>query len=100
MTRDEALKWIGLIPSRAIELDLGMGAGANTQYADALKRAFPEFNWRIILDRSGGRTRWALTIDDNDPREHYFGRLGAKCVHCGKTARELAVPEEERDETD
>ncbi len=94
MTRGEAEKLCRLIPSSSYTTETGFGAKADHHYSDNLRIAFPGFNWRIILDRSGQYSRWALTIDDNDPREHYFERLGGKCVHCHKTAHELAVGEE------
>jgi hypothetical protein len=90
VTKEEAKKLCGLIPQSAFSVEVGYGRMENRQYADALRTAFPEHNWRIILDRSGERTRWALTTDDDDPREHYFDRLGGRCVHCDKSAREIA----------
>jgi hypothetical protein len=90
MTRDEAIKLIGLIPESAFTRETGYGRTDNQHYVRGLKASFPEFNWRIILDRSGERTRWALTIDDDDPREHYFDTIDDECIHCGKSAREIA----------
>ncbi len=97
MTRDEAEKLIGIIPSSVFVRQTGYGGVAVDDFADRLRATYPEFNWRIILDRSGERTHWRLTIDDNDPREHYVP-VGGVCVHCGKTATELGV--EERSEED
>jgi len=91
MTRDEAKKLCGLIPESAYTVDTGFGHTDRPAYAALLRAEFPGFNWRVILDRSSQRSRWALTIDDNDPREHFFDRLGGKCIHCHKTARELSV---------
>lgn len=90
MTRDEAKKFIEMIPLSAFTRDIGMGRTCEQSYVESLKSRFPEFNWRIILDRSGEYTRWALTIDDDDPREHYFEYIGGQCIHCGKSAREIS----------
>jgi hypothetical protein len=92
MTIEEARKLIYLIPRSAYTRNIGMGDTNYDEYAESLKAAFPEFNWRIILDRSGERTHWRLTIDDDDPREHYVP-VGGVCIHCGKTAAELGVDE-------
>ncbi len=58
-------------------------------------KLFPAFTWRIKTLRLLGSKRQAdtsdaLTVDDDDPREHYFDRLGGECIHCGKSAREIA----------
>ena len=74
MTRDEAQKLIGLIPSTAYTEETGWGRTSKQSFADSLKAAFPEFNWRIILNRSCERSYWTLTIDDDDPREFYDER--------------------------
>jgi hypothetical protein len=95
VTRDEAIKLCGLIPVSAYTTQTGMGPTDNPHYAATLRAAFPGHNWRVILDRSGERTRWSLTVDDNDPREHRFPKLGGSCVHCGKTARELGAAHDE-----
>lgn len=95
MTTDEARKLCGLIPVSAYTTHTGMGPTDNPSYAALLRATFPRHNWRVILDRSGEYTRWSLTVDDNDPREHYFDRLGGKCVHCGKTSRELMGEQDE-----
>jgi len=91
MTRGEAESLCGIIPAVAYTRDAGYGRTAVEGFAATLRERFPGFNWRVIPDRSGERTRWALTVDDDDPREHYFDRLGGACVHCGKTARELSL---------
>lgn len=98
MTHDEAKKLCGLIPSSAYTSETGYGRTADSGYADMLRAAFPGHNFRVILDRSGERTRWAITVDDNDPREHYVP-VGGTCIHCGKSAAELGV-EEHRDDDD
>lgn len=91
MTREQAKELCNLFPRSAYTRDVGMGSTDDSDYlCGRLKSLFPEFNWRVILDRSGEHTRWVLTIDDNDPREHYFDRLGGQCIHCGKSAREIA----------
>lgn len=91
MTADDARKVCEFLASQASGRDTGFGQPANNDVAERLKSSWPEFNWRVILDRSGERTRWRITIDDNDPREHFFTRLGGKCIHCGQTSRELSV---------
>lgn len=86
MTKEEATKICGYV---------GCENSNGTINYDAvlpLKRDFPEFNWRVILDRSGEYSRGAITIDDNDPREHFIP-IGGRCIHCGKTAAELGVAE-------
>lgn len=56
---------------------------ASHNNVESLKRLWPEFNWRIYLDRNGERTRWAITIKDYEPREHYFSAyLQGKCIEC------------------
>jgi hypothetical protein len=69
MTRDEALKVISLISSDSFTRETGMGRTSDESFAKFLNATFPEFHWRIILGRSGHRSRWSLTIDDDDPRE-------------------------------
>lgn len=95
MTKEEAKKLCGLIPASAYTRETGYGRTDDQSYAAMLRATFPDHNWRVILDRSGERTRWVLTVDDDDPREHYFHRLGGECVHCLKTARELRVEQDE-----
>jgi hypothetical protein len=60
---------------------------ASERWPKALREAFPEHEWRVILDRSGYRTRWALSLVDDDPREHYIAH--GRCVLCDKTDEEL-----------
>jgi hypothetical protein len=95
MTREEAEKLCRLIPRSAYTREAGYSSTANDTFAESLREAFPDFNWRVILDRSGERTRWRLTVDDNDPREHFFHLLGGKCIHCGKTALDLKIEHDE-----
>jgi hypothetical protein len=71
-------------------------------YAIRLREIFPEFNWRVFLNRAGRYTRWQLTVDDKDPREHYVPAKG-ECICCGKTAAQLrargvSVEERKRDD--
>lgn len=95
MTRDQAKELCNLFPRSAYTRDVGMGDTEDGGWlCGRLKALFPEFNWRVILDRSGERSRWTLTVDDDDPREHYFERLGGHCVHCGRSAREISRIEE------
>lgn len=93
MNRDEALKLCGIVGPLATGQSYGMGEAANHALADTLKRSFPEFNWRVFLDRSGERTRWSVTVDDNEPREkmpvecfNHDGEFpcGARVVNMGK----------------
>lgn len=93
-----------MIPEEAFTYETGMGRTEDAEaYLDSLSKKFPGHNWRVILDRSGHYTRWVLTVDDKDPREHYVPKsmdpeYPETCIHCGKTAKELGV--EERDDDD
>lgn len=92
MTREDAVKLMGVIPRSAFSYDAGVGEVADHGLAKRLKELFPQFNWRIALNRQGEYSRWMLTIDDPDIREHYVP-VGGTCIHCGKSARELGVEE-------
>ena len=72
-------------------------AAENTTIGKKLRRFFPGYEWRVILDRSRTHTRFMLTIDPNDKREHYVP-VGGTCIHCGKTAKELRVKERVEDD--
>lgn len=104
MTREEAMALCEMFPEDAYTRETGMGRCEESDgFIAGLKQRFPEFNWRVILDRSGHRSRWSLTIDDDDKREHYVPEsqspaFPSTCIHCGKTAKELGV--EERKEYD
>lgn len=98
MTYDEAKTICKIVPIEAYTRSSGYGSTSCSEFANDLRRAFPDFNWRIILDRSGRWSQWALTVDDNDPREHYVSRNSwgpGVCVHCGKMASELGIEERE-----
>ena len=62
----------------------------NFDAVDPLKRAFPEFKWRVAQDRSGWRALCFVTIMTDDPREHYTGddeppeQKEIYCIHCNK----------------
>ena len=90
LTREDAKRLCVAIPTAWYTRPCGYSETDNPQFAKSLHEIFPTFNWRIIVCRSGERSRWALTIDDDDPREHYFHRLGGECVHCGKSAWEIS----------
>lgn len=60
----------------------------NTALEQDLKKTFPGYNWRVILSHAGERTRWVLTTENHDYREHYLGTDG-KCTLCGKTKAQL-----------
>jgi hypothetical protein len=87
---EDAKRLCAAIPCTWYTVNFGYSHTSDSQFAKTLRDMFPAFSWRIILDRSGERTRWTLTVDDDDPREHYFDRLGGQCVHCGKSSREIA----------
>lgn len=96
LTLADAERLCAVIPSSWYTTDCGYSKTSDDRFAKSLSRLFPAFSWRIILDRSGERSRWALTIDDNDPKEHYVPE-GGVCIHCMKTAEELGVPERDDD---
>lgn len=104
MTREEAEALCELFPEEAYSRATGMGRSSDDgAFVAELKEKFPGFNWRVILNRSGERSRWSLTVDDDDKREHYVAQskdpeYPNTCIHCGKTAKELDV--EEREEYD
>lgn len=93
LSLESAMKLCRCFSCYAVSNDMGFGKERDDTVANALKEIFPEHNWRVILDRSGEYSEWALTADDNDKREHYVpGAIGyGRCVHCGKTAEELGV---------
>lgn len=95
MTRAEAAQLAELVTGLAAPSPNGDGID---RARDALAVAFPRFGWRVILDRSGHYARWAITIDPRDKREHYVSRSTGRCVCCGKSAKQLRVPE--RDDGD
>lgn len=90
LTYEDAKRLCGMISYEQYTVPCGYSRTENHKFIELLCKVFPDFHWRIILDRSGERTRFALTIDDEDSREHYFNRLGGQCVHCGKSAREIS----------
>ncbi len=91
LTRKDAERLCTTMPVDWYTTPCAYSATSRPQFAASLRELFPAFNWRIIIDRSGEWTRWALTVDDDDPREHYFnGGLGGRCIHCGKSPREIA----------
>lgn len=73
----------------------------NWHLLDALRLTFPEIPWRLILDRSGDYTRWRFTVLADDPSEHYIERSSdepsGRCMHCGKTGKELNLTIREDD---
>jgi len=96
MTLEEAKKLCGFLNPLCTK-ETGYGKTSNDSLARDLRLSFPEFNWRVILTRHNERSSWALTIDDADIREHYVP-VGGVCIHCGKTAVELGVEEQDDDE--
>jgi hypothetical protein len=96
MTKDEALTLCRIFPEEAYTHNSNGSRQPSEYVISSLKKGYPEFNWRVILDRSGERTRWSLTVDDNDKREHYVP-VGGRCIHCGETAKELGVEERNDD---
>lgn len=65
MTIDEARLVARLLGPVARNLD----GTPNTHLAQQAREVFPQFPWRVILDRSRCRTDWILTPDEPDPRE-------------------------------
>lgn len=86
LTRREAKRIADSIPSE----DLVTNQFINESAAEPLRLAFPEFPWRVALDRTGERTRVFVTVMKDDPREHYTGddepedQTSIYCIHCGK----------------
>ena len=101
MTKEEAMALCALFHENSFTYETGMGrAVSGEEFLNELREKFPSFNWRIIMDRSGTWTRWIVTVDDNDTREHYVPKSKSSnypetCIHCGKTAQELGVEERE-----
>jgi hypothetical protein len=82
--------------------DCTSGQFVNAEAVAPLKAAFPEFKWRVALDRTGERSRCFVTIMADDPREHYTGddepadEKTVYCIHCGKH-HERGVPPKGRE---
>lgn len=94
MTREEAQALCDILSEAAYTHESSWGGRQpNNRFVNDLILKFPDFNWRVILDRSYDRTCWTLTIDDDDKREHYVAQSTHVCIHCGKTAKELGVEE-------
>lgn len=96
LSLESAMKICRCVSYYDISRDIGFGRTNDNRLADELRKIFPEHNWRVILDRSGEYSEWALTADNNDKREHYVPRFGT-CIHCGKSAEELGVEYAEAD---
>lgn len=87
MTIEAAMKICEIIPHTAFSHGDGR---CDDSIATSLRAAFPEYTWRVFLNRAGERTRWSLTAlpDGMEPREHYVER-GRDCICCGKSLAEL-----------
>lgn len=66
------------------------GAFVNYRAIEPLSEAYPTIHWRVALDRRGSHTHTFVTIEKDDPREHYVA--GSWCPHCGKDHRREPVP--------
>lgn len=96
MTRREALAFCRNVSDDAISSPISGYRTPNYGYAKHLRRIYPGFAWRVIIDRSCDYSRVSLTIDPKDKREHYVP-VGGTCIHCGKTAKQLGVKERTED---
>jgi hypothetical protein len=98
LTREQALAICGDIHHG----DCVSGEFVNAEAVELLKTAFPEFKWRVALDRTGERSRCFVTILADDPREHYTGddepadETTVYCIHCGEH-HERGVPPKGRE---
>lgn len=76
ITREEALAIAKTIPEKSL-VD---GIYINFDAIIPLKKAFPEFDWRVAEDRTGETKYCFVSIEKDEPREHY--RNGPFCGHC------------------
>ena len=91
MTREEAQSILDEISVESYTYETGMGRALNDSVSQYEARLTAKLGHpvRVILSRAGEYSRWCLTCDPNDPREHYMQRYSRTCICCGKTEDEL-----------